>query len=616
MEIDRYQPLYPLQRFADGVAEVALDRRTNHRILLVSTDLAALTPEQWEARRQGLARLRGLRHPAIPTLLDFDRIDTTEWRSHAIGDDPQPLSRVTTDHRLDSKQILEITRGVLWGLHALETCGLHHGQLHLDTILLTDRGHHLLLTNPLLYQPTRNQRIQNAVRNHSVGYLAPELVVGHPATIVSDIYAVGVLAHTMATGGNWLNESAPIKPQFRQIVAGLQLQVHDAPQLQRLIDRCTARHPNQRPPSAEALLRELPDKGAIIHSGAQSPPPRHQPPPRHWPKPTSIQAAIEAAPPAPAALPFHPAHPPAISSAALKGLKQAVEQVQPLPEIWFRIEAIMNDPSSGCDDLALEVEKDPILTSHILNIANSPAYAIHGNRQQTDIAMAITRLGMDTTQGLLLEKVAPQIGDAHSSLAVRSVWMHAQAISLICRSLSTELRDIDNRLAGTVGLLHDIGKLIIIQHQPAEELERLRVRIACGMPELQAEYDQLGFTHIDAGMMLALHWRLPRSIHQMIALHHHPDGLRCDQYSDPMREYSMLLHSAHLLLQQLLPAHGGYGVWQASIRCRSDDLFAVLDQAGLRSDTEAIVQRIDRELSRLLLRFPDLIKPKEDKENP
>jgi len=612
MDLDRYRALHSLQQFAESTTVLAQDQRTKHQVLLTSTDLSKLSPEQQQMRQQGLARLRGLRHPAVPTLLDYTVENSTEWRSHAIGDAPQLLSSIATGNPCDRDQILEIVRGVLWGLHALESCDLHHGQLHTANIVLTDGGHHLVLTNPQLHHPTRNHRIHNAVRDHSVGFLAPELVIGHPSSITSDIYAIGVLMHTLATGSNWLNEAAPIKPQFHQIISGLHLKVHNDPELQQLIDCCTAHQSNQRPQSAEMLLRQMPTKKTVQANETAS---SHPLPSRHWPKPVSIQAAIESAPPAPVNLAFNLNNPPAIANDALQGLKQAVQQIRPLPEIWFRIEAIMNDPASGCGDLALEVEKDPILTSHILNIANSPAYAIHGNRQQTDIAMAITRLGMDTTQGLLLEKVAPQIGNpVQSNLAVRSVWLHAQAISLICRTLSTELINIDNRLAGTVGLLHDIGKLIIIQHQPADELERLRVRIACGMPELQAEYDQLGFTHIDAGMMLALHWHLPRNIHTMIRLHHHPDGLRCDQYADPMQQYTMLVHSAHLLLQQLLPAHEGYGIWQASVRCRSDDLFTVLDQAGLRADTEEIVLRIDRELSRLLLRFPDIIKQPNDKE--
>ncbi|MDQ6965153.1 MAG: HDOD domain-containing protein [Mariprofundales bacterium] len=605
----RYRTLHQLQRFTRSDTVLAHDNITNHRVLLTSTDLSPISQQQQQARQQNLTKLLGLRHPAIPTLLDYGVHEQREWRIHAIGDAPQLLSTVASNMHCNRAQILEITRGVLWGLHALERCGLHHGQLHLDNILLTDGGRHLVITNPLLYQPTRNHRIQDAIRDHCAGTLAPELIANRPGSITSDIYAIGILIHTLATGSSWLDENAPIKPQFHQIIKGLNLTLPDDQLLQKIISSCISRLPSQRPHSAEELLRLLPIKTGRNPSvdpqvkGANSTASQ-----RYWPKPTTIQAAIESAPPAPETPLFNPLHPPAISKQALQRLKQTLQQIQPLPEIWFRIETIMGDPTSGCSELALEVERDPVLTSHILQIANSSSFALPDKRPQTDITMAIARLGIDSTQALLLERVTPKIGHSrHSARAVRSVWLHAQAISLICRTLSTELIHIDSRLAGTIGLLHDIGKLIIIQQQPDEELERLRVRIACGMPELQAERDQLGFTHIDAGMMLALHWQLPHSIHQMVRMHHHPDGLRCDQYSDSMRQYNTLLHTSHLILQQFLPAHQSSGVWQAAIRCRSNDLLTLLNSAGLPRDTTAIITRIDRELQRLFLRFPDVI---------
>ncbi|RMH50658.1 MAG: HDOD domain-containing protein [Zetaproteobacteria bacterium] len=604
MDRARYQPLRPVQRLADGGSALARDTLTGRMVLLAESDLSDLSSAQCADRINGLERLIGVRHPAIPTLLDYDVEGTHEWQVFSIGSAPRTLAEVVGGAPRPDGTVAAIVRGVLWGLHALDRCGLHHGRLHPQTILLTDGGRRLLLTLPLLHQPTRNRRIQAAVREHAVAYLAPELLSGHPATLASDIYAVGILIHSLIRGGDWLDAHRPVKPQFMRIIDGLELALPEAPELEGVMQHCLARRPADRP-DPESLLRRLPARTTPRpkrHGGAA--PPRRPPPP-----PATIAVAIAAAPPAPRRLPFDPRRPPPIDDAALRRLKQSIAEIPPLPEIWSRIEQVMADPAAGASHLAAEVEKDPVLTAHLLEVANSAAWAPRDRRPQTDVAMAIARLGMEVSYGLLLERVTPKLGgEARSDTAVRGVWLHAQAISLICRILSTELRGIDHRLAATLGLLHDIGKLIIIHQEPPEELERLRVRIACGMPELQAEYDQLGFTHIDAGMMLALHWRLPRAVQRLIALHHHPDGLHGSDYPGELQGCNMLIHLAHLLLQQLLPAGCWRGVWSASLRCRGDDLPPLLIRAGLHpEETEEIVQRITRELERLLLRFPDLI---------
>ena len=88
------------------------------------------------------------------------------------------------------------------------------------------------------------------------GYVAPEQVLGQPSDSRSDIYSWGTNVYEMLSGR---------RPYRTQGVDGLQENLRSEPDplpkeipqdLQELVSRCLARHPNDRP-SAEELIAEL-----------------------------------------------------------------------------------------------------------------------------------------------------------------------------------------------------------------------------------------------------------------------------------------------------------------------------------------------------------------------
>ena len=91
-------------------------------------------------------------------------------------------------------------------------------------------------------------------------YLAPEQLVGEPASAATDVYQLGVLAYELLTGRAPFGGSS--SPQIAQQVLSSSPRVPDLPeQVREVVMRCLARSPLERYPDARTLADAL-DAGA------------------------------------------------------------------------------------------------------------------------------------------------------------------------------------------------------------------------------------------------------------------------------------------------------------------------------------------------------------------
>lgn len=311
--------------------------------------------------------------------------------------------------------------------------------------------------------------------------------------------------------------------------------------------------------------------------------------------------------PAPPSPPFDLCNPPGLDPDALNRLKAAIAGIPPLPEIWHRVRSLVESDEASPLDLARLVEQDPVLTSRVLQWGNSAVYSPASTQPSTDVAHTLARMGMDEAQNLILESLMPQIGDigAESSIESQHVWFHSKAIAMFCRQLAAFSPYLNPHHAALFGLMHDIGKLIILHIEDEVSLARIGRHIEDGEADLSAEWQVLGYTHIDAGMMLALHWQLPREVYRFIYYHHHASWHPLDDWPQDQHDAVMLVHAAHMLLagmQQTAPAGG---VWAKAKRNRIDASEDVLrHRLHIPLTDTALYAHLQHDLQRLKLLFP------------
>jgi HD-like signal output (HDOD) protein len=193
-----------------------------------------------------------------------------------------------------------------------------------------------------------------------------------------------------------------------------------------------------------------------------------------------------------------------------------------LPEIFYQIEAVINNPRSSAFQIAEVISKDPSLSAKLLRIVNS---AFYGFPKQVDtISRAVSLVGSDQLHLLTLgTSVIALFRDIPSTLMNMGwFWKHSLACGITARLIASYKNFLNIEQLFISGLLHDLGKLIIFKNHPREAAAALRQARRTESFHYQMEQTFFGFDHRQVGLALADKWKLPLSLQQAIGGHHDP----------------------------------------------------------------------------------------------
>jgi HD-like signal output (HDOD) protein len=180
--------------------------------------------------------------------------------------------------------------------------------------------------------------------------------------------------------------------------------------------------------------------------------------------------------------------------------------------------AVARNPASSSALLGAIFEQDPALTKGLLRMANS-SYYHRGGMPCLAITEAIQRVGVRGVEVVVISNMVEGLmcrpGSAYSAL-LGQVWSHLTRTAPVARVLAPAF-DVGNEEAFTLGLLHDVGKLVVF-----DVLTQLRTRHRreIRLPDVFL-LDLLNRMHEPVGAMAALRWDLGAQAARAIACHHH-----------------------------------------------------------------------------------------------
>lgn len=232
-----------------------------------------------------------------------------------------------------------------------------------------------------------------------------------------------------------------------------------------------------------------------------------------------------------------------VSSAA--ELVSGQERLCTLPDVYYRLLDVIQQPSSTAATISDVILTDPGLSARLLRLVNSAFYGFP--RRIDTVSRAVTLVGTRQLSDLALATSVIRVfeGIPQDLLTMDSFWKHSLATGICARIIAENGLDVDSERLFVAGLLHDVGRLVMCLADPASmtramDLSRQREELLH-----QTEKELFGFTHADVGACLLEHWRLPDSLVDAVRWHHRPSA------ADRNQELASVVHLADVIINSL-----------------------------------------------------------------
>jgi putative nucleotidyltransferase with HDIG domain len=212
-----------------------------------------------------------------------------------------------------------------------------------------------------------------------------------------------------------------------------------------------------------------------------------------------------------------------ISPPSIKAMVQAVPRsLGSYGPVLQEIEQALLSPQCNLSTIGDAIQKDPDLTARLLRLANSPFFGF-ANRLST-VAEAVSLLGIQQIQDMIVaSSVLEQFKGVPDHFVNKdSFWRHSLAVGITARLLAMERRLPKPDKFFVVGLLHDVGRLVMLLQ--ASECAQAVFELYQGQRILlrDAEKQILGYDHQQIAAELLQSWSYPPVLVQAVAFHHTP----------------------------------------------------------------------------------------------
>jgi len=193
-----------------------------------------------------------------------------------------------------------------------------------------------------------------------------------------------------------------------------------------------------------------------------------------------------------------------------------------LPEIYFKINKVINDPESSFGDVAEIISNDVSLSARLLKIVNSSFYNF--SSEIDTISHAISIVGTQQLRDLALATMVLTAfeGIPEEFVDMKSFWRHSIACGVSAWVMAIDCREINAERYFLTGVLHDVGRLIILENHPEKAREIMELCRSENKVVFEVEREVLGFDHGPVGAALLTFWKLPPTLAEVVKNHHNP----------------------------------------------------------------------------------------------
>jgi hypothetical protein len=268
----RYALEHELGRGGMGVVLLARDLSLDRPVALkLLPTLLATQPVLRERFLREARTAAGLSHPHVVPIHAVEEHEGLAFIAMAFVDGETLAERVRRTGPLPPREAARILREVAWALAYAHGRGIVHRDIKPDNIMIERGSGRALVTDFGIARPVERSSTTDRLTLEgqllgTAAFMSPEQAAGEPVDGRSDLYSLGAVGFYVLSGRAPFDEGtieALLVARFTKAAPPVATARPDVPAaLATVIDRCLARQPYDRYPSAEAVAEALAESSA------------------------------------------------------------------------------------------------------------------------------------------------------------------------------------------------------------------------------------------------------------------------------------------------------------------------------------------------------------------
>lgn len=198
-----------------------------------------------------------------------------------------------------------------------------------------------------------------------------------------------------------------------------------------------------------------------------------------------------------------------------------------LPAVLQKLDELLRDPNVGMQEVGALVGQDPPLAAKVLRIANSSYYGLR--EPVVTIEHAAGVLGINALRNMIMEATMFKAWahlENNDTVDIAQLWRHSILSGRIAQRVASSIGGlpVTKEEMYVAGLLHDIGRLALLDAFPRETLQALELAKKDKRLKIECEREVIGLDHAQVGGLIARRWSLPKPATFAILNHHSLQG--------------------------------------------------------------------------------------------
>lgn len=228
-----------------------------------------------------------------------------------------------------------------------------------------------------------------------------------------------------------------------------------------------------------------------------------------------------------ATVPAATGRPPLYTDDAIRQRIESCPKLASLQSINRALTQLVNSEHSLNSQIAQVIRRDPSLTARLLRMVNSVYYGL--STHVNNIEEAVFFLGLRQIRELsmatpVIEDIEKLQQNTAGNLPWKELWSHSLGTAILTREiLSATPMHVDDDTDYLVGLLHNVGKVVMAYAFPTELAAIMATRLACPEDVCCLEREMIGWDHARIGAHYLSRHHIPAEIATAVLYHGEPD---------------------------------------------------------------------------------------------